>query len=121
MGIDLILLPITQLKNDYWYSHTVIPLRRRSKLFEEVYEIEEIKGKKVLDSFNSYLGSKSIGEGSYGHTYENGYDSPLKYILIEELLNFKENEDVIDNWDNQAAWEYLTFLPKKTKIALYWC
>jgi len=115
MGLDLRLLILYD--KDSNYSQDILCFNKRSKLFEKILELERRKGLKVSEKFRSFL-----GENSYQKTTKISYGSPLKYILIEDLLKyFSENGKFINDWKKQAIWSYLKKHPNYLKIALYWC
>ena len=123
MGVDLTLLPFEvneEVEKTVCFSHSVLGVDRDRELFKKITELEEKKGIAVPFNFYSYLSSDGkYEEPHYGITTETPYGTPLNYLRVKDLLEFKA---AIYSFDKRtkAVWAYLKQLPPKTKIALYW-
>lgn len=116
MGLDLRLLPFDADR----FSHTILDCERRSDLFEAVLKVERKIGRDVPANFQSFTGKSGEALPCYGTTIRTPYGENLKYILVEDLLQFALHVDVRDNEKNRAIWAYLAQLNPQTKVALYW-
>lgn len=116
MGVDLRLLPF----DADFFSHTILDCERRRDVFDAITEVEEKIGRDVPDNFQSFTACGADGESCYGATLRTPYGENLKYILVEDLLQFTFHVDVTDNEKNRAIWAYLAQLKGTTKVALYW-
>jgi len=115
MGVDLTLLPL--IGPDFWASHDVIQLNRRSALWPE---IAKLKQHPIPMPLTCYLSRGEDGESRYGNTEKDPYGDPLKWTTAAELLTLKDHEVVVDDWQNRAVWAYLSHMPPDWPIVLYW-
>jgi len=116
MGLDLKLLPMTFLRDNDAFSHTVLPVRRCTALFDELMDLPSLQ---VPAEFSTYLSDDKEDDELTGNTQKTPYDEPLTYVRAHDLLRFKDHEGVRD-FGNRGIWAYLEHLPPDSKVALYW-
>ncbi len=121
MGVDLDLLPFDCDQGNFAFSHTLLNCCRRRELWETLSAMENQRGRKVPSGFTSFRSrDNKYEEPHYGTTIDTPYGTPLKFLLVEDLLLLVNHEAVQDNAKNRAIWAYLAQLPPETKVALYW-
>jgi hypothetical protein len=119
MGLDLRILP--QFYKDAEFSLDLIDLHRESDLFELIMNLEDEKGKEVLQQgINSFVGKdEKFEEYCYGTTIKTPYGNVIKGVLAGDLkvilADYKTN-----SWKNKAFIAFLNELPNDLQIWLYW-
>lgn len=118
MGLDLRLLPFEgSLGESAAFSHSVLSCDRNYDVFDAVQEIETQRGRDVPRDFHTFLSrDDKYEESHYGNTQETPYGNRLKEVEVEDLLPIRG----ITTGRNRAVWDYLSALPPRTRIALYW-
>jgi hypothetical protein len=120
MGLDLALLPFEAERDEWGFSHSILQCERDQLLFDH---ISNISGESVPKRFATYLCSDdAYEEPHYGNTQRTPYDEPLTWVRVEELIDAYNAAYLHDTPHprNRAVWSYLSALPARTKIALYW-
>ncbi len=116
MGRDLKMLPMTILRDNWAFSHTILPVNRCSELFDEMLTLSSLT---VPSTFNTYVADNQPEGERTGNTQKDEYGDPLKYVLVRDLLTLKDHEGV-QLFGNKGVWAYLEHLPADAKAALYW-
>jgi hypothetical protein len=113
VGKDLRLLPFDSETT----SRTVLSIERRDDLFTV---LAALLGRDVPDSFQSYVAEQKEEGSHLGLTIETPYGLPVKYVLAKALKALSDHPDVVDCWENRAAWAFIQELPDRWKVALFW-
>jgi hypothetical protein len=118
MSVDLTLLPFDGDSGESLsFSHTVLNVEGSYDLWDE---IEKLPALQVPDGFNTHMAFGEDGEHCYGKTTETPYGKPLLYTTVNQLLKLRDQAYSVGGTKNRAIWAYLSELPSKTKVALYW-
>lgn len=118
MGIDLILLPVDYLGQNWGFSHSLLSVDRSSDLFDEIRKLPSFD---VPEKFSSYTSrDDKYEEPHYGNTIEDCYGEKIKFVEAKKLLSLKDHPHIKDSHKNSAIWAYLGKLPGDMKIALFW-
>ena len=115
MGVDLTLMPL--MSKDFWASHDLLRLERRSEFWPEIAKIEKAE---VPQPVYCYVARGQDGEAKYGELSETPYGTPLPWTTVGALLELKDHECVQEHRLNRAVWKYLSELPPDLPVALYW-
>lgn len=113
MGKDLRMLPFDSGTT----SRTVLYVERRDDLFTM---LAALPGRDVSDAFQSYVAEPKEEGSRLGPTTETPYGLPVKYVLASALKTLTSHPDVVDCWENRAAWAFIQELPDRWKVALFW-
>lgn len=115
MGVDLTLMPL--IGQDFWVSHDMLSLNRRSALWPEINKLQQQEIPRPITCFRA-IGED--GEACYGERDDDPYGATLKWTTPRELLTLKDHEAITDDWQNRAVWAYLKQMPPDWPIVLYW-
>lgn len=118
MSLELRLLPFDGDIGHVTFSHTVLNCSAILDLYDYLIVEPQMR---VPDNFMSFLSLGGEQEGfHYGLTIRTPYGEPLMYVEIESLLKFIDSPIITRNRLNKATWAYLSQLPARTKVALFW-
>ncbi len=111
MGVDLVLLPITENEEKTW-GYTLHDLLRA------------LPNEPVPADFATYVSKvpdgSSQGESCYGTVTEDSYGTPLRCVRVGEIVANRIERIAREKSQNRAVWAYLAALPPDTRVALYW-
>jgi len=60
------------------------------------------------------------GESCFGEVDTDSLGTPLRYLTVSILLEYKKHPGVLRNKTHLAAWDYLEQLDRDTKVVLFW-
>ena len=140
MSLDLTLLPFDGDQKDLSFSHTVLSCVSNCRdLYEEMNKFQEAIGtpnslkimgvkynpnkdeRMVPKDFTSFISrDEKYEEPHYGKTITDPQGTPLRWLYIKELLQWKNHAGVLRNQKHKAIWAYLELLDPESKVALYW-
>ena len=139
MSLDLTLLPFDCDEESISFSHSLLQcVSNCHDLYDEIEQYQRDIGqpnsiklmgvdydpkkdeRRVTENFTSYMGRDDEGELRYGKTKTDPYGTPLRWLYVKELLQWKNHSGVLRNKKHLAVWAYLEQLDPETKVAIYW-
>jgi hypothetical protein len=104
MGVDLTLLPMSSSE----LSLTSLETCRRRELWPKILALPS---REVAESFHNRI---------TGNPPEDKYGQWIKYVFVRDLMTLASDPAVTDNWENWAAWAYISKMSPDARVALYW-
>jgi hypothetical protein len=102
------------------HSQDVLKCADDVEFMERVQAIADEHGRDVSDGFSSYVSRHRNKDTHWGPTPEDAYGEPLKYVTAGDLRALRA-EAKKQPPETKDAWAYVCALPKRWKIALWWC